>query len=99
RLIRDPADLDLVRLRLHDPDWRVRVQAANVLGRWGGPQDLHGLLALLAAPEWWVRYRAAQAIVALPFMQAEALARIAHELGDPYARDMLRQAMSEKEGA
>lgn len=99
RLIHDPNDLDLVRMRLHDPDWRVRVQVANTLGRLGGPEDLPGLRALLAAPEWWVRYRAAQAMAALPFMQPAMLVQIAQDLGDPYARDMLRQVMSEKEAA
>lgn len=75
--------------------WFVRMQAANVLGRVGQQEHLSLLEALLDDPEWWVRYRAAQAITSLPFLGPNQLRSIRHKQADRFAADILQQAFAE----
>ena len=75
--------------------WFVRMQAANLLGRFGRREDYRILEPLLSDTEWWVRYRAAQAITKLPFLGPNALRKLRDRQQDPYARDILRQALAE----
>lgn len=96
RVAATPALLDAVRARAGHEDWRVRVQVAKVLGRIGEQEDALRLRALLHDPQWWVRYRAAEALVGLPFMDGGALHALRQDVGDRYARDMLAQVMAEK---
>ena len=96
RILQDPGCLDLVRSHASHPDWIVRVQVANALRRLGGREDLPCLLQLLSAPEWWVRYRAAQAIVDAPYLQADEPRRLQAAHTDRYARDILQQVMAER---
>ncbi len=84
----------LTQLARHEA-WFVRVQAAKLLGRVGEERDLPVLEKLLSDPVWWARYRAAQAIVALPFMGPNTLRSIRDAQSDPFAEDMMRQAMAE----
>jgi hypothetical protein len=85
----------VVELTRHDV-WYVRMQAATFLGRAGNVADLAALEPLLSDSEWWVRYRAAQALVASPFLGPNALRRIASRQQDQFARDILQQALAEK---
>lgn len=96
RLASTPALLEQVRACAAHQDWRIRVQAAKVLGRIGEPDDAGRLRALLHDPQWWVRYRAAQSLVTLPSMSRDALRALQQDVGDRYARDMLAQVMAEK---
>jgi len=73
RHLNQPEQLGLVRDCCGHTVWFVRVQAARALGRIGGPEDVDRLIALLTDPEWWVRYRAAGALLKLPFLQREEL--------------------------
>ena len=75
--------------------WFVRMQAANVLGRFGRREDYRILEPLLSDTEWWVRYRAAQAITKLPFLGPNALRKLRDRQKDRYARDILQQALAE----
>ena len=75
--------------------WFVRMQAANLLGRLGRREDYQIIEPLLSDAEWWVRYRAAQAITKLPFLGPNALRKLCDRQQDPYARDILRQALAE----
>ena len=50
---------------------------------------------MLADDEWWVRYRAAKALVRLPGVGAPELEQVRARLLDPYARDILGQAVAE----
>jgi HEAT repeat protein len=77
------------------PVWYVRMQAAALLGRIGRPEDAGRLEKLLTDQEWWVRYRAAQALVRLPALRGAGLERIRARLRDPYALDALEQALAE----
>jgi HEAT repeat protein len=81
-------------LTQHD-QWFVRLQTAKVLGRIGQEEQLSLLESLLDDREWWVRYRAAQAIVSLPFLGPNQLRQMAEQQTDRYAADILRQAIAE----
>lgn len=80
---------------LAHPAWYVRMQAAALLGRMGRVEDVGRLEKLLGDGEWWVRYRAARALVRLPTLQRTDLEAIRARLHDPYAHDILDQAMAE----
>ena len=73
----------------------VRIQAARALGRIGKPEHVELLTRMLADRDWWVRYRAAQALVSLPFMGPNALRRLRDSQEDRYAGDILEQTMAE----
>ena len=81
-------------LTQHDA-WFVRMQAATVLGRVGQQEHLSLLESLLDDSEWWVRYRAAQAITRLPFMGPNQLRQLRKRQEDRYAADILQQAFAE----
>jgi HEAT repeat protein len=85
----------VIELTRHDV-WYVRMQAASLLGRTGNHEDFAALEPLLGDREWWVRYRAAQALVGSPYLGPNALRRIAARQKDRYARDILQQALAEK---
>lgn len=81
-------------LTQHDT-WFVRMQSAKVLGRIGQEEHLSLLESLLDDREWWVRYRAAQAITALPFLGPNHLRQLRDKQTDPYAADILQQTFAE----
>jgi HEAT repeats len=93
---RDKKDLKLVRQYLAHPRWHVRAHAAACLGKIGTKEDEEKLVALLTDAEWWVRYRAAQAIVNMPFSSVERIHALMGALSDRYAKDILAQAIAEK---
>jgi hypothetical protein len=55
------------------------------------------LAALLGDPVWWVRYRTAQALMALLREDAQALSELRARLDDQYGRDMLDMVAAERE--
>jgi len=95
RLLNSAEDLPVVRECLSHEDSRVRVQAAVTLGRLGEDDDEERLVPLLSDRDWWVRYRAAQALSLLPHMREPKLKTIQAAQSDPFARDMLAQVMAE----
>ena len=95
--LKDPTAIDIARRFVDYPRWHVRVNAAHALGNIGGPDDITHLKKLLNDRQWWVRYRAAQAIVKMPFIDEEALQKISHELESEKAKQILDQAVAEKE--
>ena len=46
--------------------------------------------------QWWVRYRAAQALTDLPFLPRAQLSALVADLPDRYARDMVQQVFVER---
>lgn len=96
--LRQPQDVEFARRYALHPQWHVRLEAANALGRLGTREDLHRLVALLRDSNWWVRYRAAQAIAALPWASASQLERVMRSVADRFAADALRQALAERRG-
>lgn len=99
RIANDVGLLTHVRTCLNHPDWRVRVQAAKVLGRIGEHADINRLVPLLADREWWVRYRAARALISMPFFSIVETEQLRDNLSDRFARDMLGQVLAERNPA
>jgi len=95
RVVATPAARDQVRGLLAHPDWQVRVLAAKALGRLGDHSDVERLAALLGDREWWVRYRAAQAIVELPWLGPDDLDALHASLTDRFAADIFAQVIAE----
>jgi hypothetical protein len=91
--------LPLVRELAVHTDWNVRVQAAKALGRIGEREDIDILMRLLSDNQWWVRYRAAQALASLPYVNRADLDVLVDRLEDRYGRDMMRQVIAEKVSA
>lgn len=89
-------DLDCVRPLLAHPRWHVRMQAAVTLGRIGIPGDEHRLAAILSDGQWWVRYRAAQALMKLSFMNSDGIRGIQQAQTDGFARDIMKHVLAEK---
>lgn len=97
RVVADPELLDVVRERLTDARWQIRLHAAQALGRMGTREDEWHLRRALADPQWWVRYRAAQALAMLPFIDLARLRYLSETVEDRYGRDILRQVIAERE--
>ena len=95
RLLNSAEDLPVVREYLSHEDSRVRVQAAVALGRLGEDDDEERLVPLLSDENWWVRYRAGQALSRLPHMREPKLKTIQAAQSNPFARDILTQVMAE----
>lgn len=95
RLANGSEVLPFVRELARHPDWGVRVQAAHTLGRVGQPEDVATLTAMLSDPQWWVRYRAAGALVNLPFVSRAQLRASIADLQDRYAREIFTQVFAE----
>jgi HEAT repeat protein len=96
KFLREPEDLDLVRTHVSHLNWVVRLQVAHALGRFGTTEDSSRLVLLLSDPVWWVRYRAAQALMSLTHGNAELLKEARGNLKDPFALDMLTMVAAEK---
>lgn len=94
--IQDPLLGDLARDRLSHPEWRVVVAAVKAIGRVGDSDDVLAVFPLLEHGQWWVRYRAARTIASLPGIKPIEIELMASRHQDPYARDMLRFALSEQ---
>lgn len=95
RQVRTPALLPAVRRAAVHPRWSVRVQGAAALGRVGEASDRELLLKMTWDPEWWVRYRAAQALVFVAGGAADEVAALAAGMQDRFARDMVQQVLAE----
>ncbi len=76
--------------------WHVRARAAWCLGQLAVPGDEQVLVGLVADEQWWVRYRAAQALAAMPGIGAGDLLRLCTEQTDRYGRDILDQVIAEQ---
>ena len=95
--VHGPASIARVRELCTHADWQVRSYAALALARQGAAEDRKRLVGMLSDREWWVRYRAAQALLALPGVDAITLEALGAALTDRYARDMLTQVLAERE--
>lgn len=79
--------------------WHVRMNAAVAIGRFGNEEDVSVLIGLIKDEQWWVRYRAAQALIDMPFVDHVRIQQIRNVLNDKYADDILVQVMNEREYA
>lgn len=89
---REPSRIE--ELTAHE-SWIVRLRTAQLLGRCGRDVHLPMLENLLTDKEWWVRYRAAQSIVSMPFMGPNAIRQLQGRQRDEFAQDILGQVMAE----
>ena len=94
---KDANGLETARNHVANPAWYVRLHVAKALGRLGTIEDVELLVQLLSDPEWWVRYRSAQAISGMPFINVDDMQKICDESNDRYARDIMAQVISERE--
>jgi hypothetical protein len=76
-------------------DAEVRKNFAQACGQLGNLEQTQLLVKLMGDPVWWVRYRAAQALLKLKGMDQARLEEIRAALGDRFARDMFDQARAE----
>jgi hypothetical protein len=96
RAVRSAVHLPHVRRACLHPAWSVRTQAAAALGRVGEPGDGAALAGLLRDPQWWVRYRAAQALTGGRFGSPHGAIAVADGLGDRFARDIVEHVLAER---
>lgn len=94
--VHGPGSLRRVRELCGHADWQVRSYAALALGRLGSQAERPQLTRMLGDREWWVRYRAAQALLGLPGVDVVAVQALHAGLSDRYARDMIRQVAAER---
>lgn len=95
KVLRDPSQLPLVRKLTAHKTWYVRVHAITFLGQAGVAQDADIITRALTDSEWWVRYRAAQALYEMPWIDVPKLRSIQEKQVDQFARDILDQVISE----
>ena len=91
--------MEQIRMLATHADWRVRVHVAKAVGRIGVGADIDLLKRLLTDTQWWVRYRAAQALVSLPAFAGHEVSDLANEAKNHFASDMLRQVLAEDASA
>lgn len=96
-MVRNPADLPALRRLTSHHFWHIRMLSAKALGRIGEQRDTQKLIQLLGDAQWWVRYRAAQALAKLPWINRQRLEQIQAEQKDRFAVDILEQVMAEGE--
>ena len=94
-----PDDAAHARRLLGHEEWALRAAAARTLERLGAREDFERLCAALGDRSWWVRYRAAHALCALPQSGAQDLRALPERLSDAFAADMLRHALAERGAA
>lgn len=95
RLVTTPVLAPAVLACARHADWRVRVQTSRALSRIGTRSDLPLLIVLLEDASWWVRYRAAQAIVGMAFVRLDLPEQIDAITTDRYGREMLQLVIAE----
>jgi HEAT repeats len=91
-----PTLLPEIRAGLRHSDWRVRVGAVNAIGRLGQKSDVPVLAELLSDPQWWVRYRSAQALAGPVFLGGVGLKEMWWNATEPGARAILYQVCVER---
>lgn len=95
RLVNSDDDLTRIREMTKDEHWEIRLHAALTLGRLGHEEDIERLIDLLDDPDWWVRYRTASALIAIPTMTEKRVLALTETLPNQFARDILLQVLTE----
>ncbi|HZK44445.1 MAG TPA: HEAT repeat domain-containing protein [Syntrophomonadaceae bacterium] len=93
----DRSWIPLLKSYLQHTSWVIRVQAVNALSGLAAQEEVIDIIPLLSDSNWWVRYRSAQAIAELPFIDLENLETIKNTQSDQYAIDVLEQVIVEKQ--
>jgi hypothetical protein len=82
-------ELELVRARLSHPNRLIRLHAVMALGKVGTRDDVPRLIERLEDDEWWVRYRAAEALAGFPFVSRDMLSNLQVQHHDQEVRTIL----------
>jgi hypothetical protein len=96
KLLHQPSSLSFIEQLSQHPDWEVRTQVARAIGRLGTKAQWPVLQRLITDPQWWVRYRAAQAMTQCSSMSAQELRILASQWTDRFAKDMLNQVLAQR---
>lgn len=96
RLFQGESGSSLVSAHAQHEDWRVRTQVAQALGQIGTPHDVDVLVHMTTDPQWWVRYRAAQALLRIPGLAPQRVHSLIATTQDRYAANMLAAVMAEE---
>ena len=89
--LRERAAIEQIRAFAGDVRWEMRAVVATALGTFGAREHLETLITLLCDTEWWVRCRAAEALLCDP-NRAALLARV-EQTQDRFALEMMRFAL------
>jgi len=90
-----PDGLHVVRVYLEHPNWLIQLHAVQGIGRMGNEDDIDDLVRMLHHRKYWIRLRAAEALVKLPTMTSQRLAAIRDHQRDRYARDILDEVIGQ----
>lgn len=91
-----PGDSVLVRRFLRHDTAFVRLRAVATLARLQAPGDQWRIVGMLDDPDWWVRYRAAQATLQSRRLDHRFVELIARIHPDRYARGALNHVLTER---
>jgi HEAT repeat protein len=94
-VVLEPALLPELAHFAESEDAEIRKNFAQACGQLGSLEQAPLLVKLMSDPVWWVRYRAAQALLKLKGMDEARLDEIHASLDDRFARDMLDQVRAE----
>lgn len=95
RLVNSGDDLPRIRELITDARWEVRLQVVMTLGRLAHKKDIDLLIAATDDLDWWVRYRAASMLIAMPGMTEKKIERLMPKLPSQFSRDVLVQVLAE----
>ncbi len=87
--------LPVIRQFMAHGDGRVRAEVAVFLGRFGDEDDSLRLQVMLEDDEWWVRYRAAQALAGSPLFGVDRLAALRGQTSEPAITSILDHVLAE----
>ncbi len=90
RLSQGEHGTDAVSVHARHKDWRVRAQVANALGFIGSARELPLLASMTCDAQWWVRHRAAQALLRIPHQSVAQVMAIVTGTQDRYAIEMVK---------
>lgn len=93
----DPVSIVHARNYAKSSKWRIRAHAATALGNIGTQEDVTLLVSMTSDDQWLVRYRAAQAIGRLPFVNIDNLKAMQKLHPKKIAKDILNQVIAERE--
>jgi hypothetical protein len=94
-VVQEPGLLPELVAYADSPNALVREHLAEACGRLGGQGEVDLVVRLMSDRVWWVRYRAAQALLKLKDMDDARLLAVRASLTDRYAADMFEQAVAE----
>ena len=96
-MIGEATDYQLILAFVAHPQWFVRMRAAQALGRCGDQVEAGVLETLLCDTNWYTRYHAARAILAVPALGAQHLEGLKTTCNDRFGRDIATHALAELE--